>query len=81
LFDAIAAGATGVEADIWHRSINGTDDLLVGHKISALTSARSLQSLYLDPLSKILAHQNSNTEFPNETVVRGVFDTNSSCLA
>lgn len=78
LFDAIAAGATGVEADIWHRSVNGTDDLLVGHKTSALTSARSLRSLCLDPLLDILTHQNSKTEFSNETVLLGVFDTNST---
>lgn len=71
LYDALAAGCTGVEADIWL-----TDSgLLVGHTESSLTTSRSLNSLYIEPLASILAHQNPSTSFlGNRTSVNGVFD-------
>ncbi|KAL9637243.1 MAG: hypothetical protein Q9164_002313 [Protoblastenia rupestris] len=72
-----------VEADVWLH--NG--DLLVGHTENSLTPARSLRSLYLDPLASILARQNvptvssahskrSATPFTSNT--SGVFETNTS---
>ncbi|KAL8770017.1 MAG: hypothetical protein Q9203_002664 [Teloschistes exilis] len=55
LYDALAAGCTGVEADVW---LTKTKDLLVGHTEKSLAPSRSLKSLYIDPLLAILAHQN-----------------------
>ncbi|GAB0134281.1 hypothetical protein EsDP_00002659 [Epichloe bromicola] len=52
LYSALAAGCMAVEADIW-LSPDGAD-LLVGHHASQLSEARTLQSLYLDPLEQIL---------------------------
>ena len=82
LYDALANGCTGVEADIWLTD----NDLLVGHSVGSLTSARTLKSLYIDPLISILAHQNPSPAFPNVTtatnsttssaLVNGVFETN-----
>ncbi|CAF9925445.1 Altered inheritance of mitochondria protein 6 [Imshaugia aleurites] len=63
LYDALAAGCTGVEADVWLTN----NDLLVGHSTGSLTSARSLTSLYIDPLISILAHQNPPLTFQNTT--------------
>lgn len=54
LYDALNVGCTSVEADVWLQG----DDLLVGHSKDSLKPSRTLQSLYLDPLLSILAHQN-----------------------
>jgi hypothetical protein len=60
LYDAISAGCTSVEADIWvHESGSNDTDLLVGHDKQSLTPERTLQSLYLEPFLQIL--QNKNT--------------------
>ena len=82
LYDALAAGCTGVEADVWLKD----NDLLVGHSTSSLTSTRSLRSLYIDPLTSILSHQNpppasQNTTTPTNSTtsgapVNGIFETN-----
>ncbi|KIW07089.1 uncharacterized protein PV09_01973 [Verruconis gallopava] len=73
-YTAIANGAVSVEADVW--LINGT--LYVGHEISALTTARTLQSLYLDPIMDTLKRQNPTTRFVDgSTTKNGVFDTSS----
>jgi hypothetical protein len=80
LYDALVLGCSSVEADIYlQKDTNGTDVLLVGHKLNALKSDRTLQSLYLDPLMMILENQNRYTQFKgsNETNSPiGVFDTN-----
>ena len=80
LYDAIAAGCTGVEADIWLPSNGGTNQSLqVGHTRRALKSTRTLASLYIDPLVSILDHQNNMTPgagIPGRKV--GVFDSNIS---
>ncbi|EXJ84405.1 hypothetical protein A1O3_05072 [Capronia epimyces CBS 606.96] len=74
LFSALHAGCTGVEADVWLYD----EDLYVGHSTSALTPERTLRSLYIDPLMKILDQQNPLTSFqPSFDIPRhGVFDTN-----
>ena len=82
LYDALAAGCTGIEADVWLTD----NDLLVGHSTGSLTSARSLTSLYIDPLISILAHQNPRPTFQNTTTLansttsgastKGIFETN-----
>ncbi|AEO56179.1 hypothetical protein MYCTH_2300786 [Thermothelomyces thermophilus ATCC 42464] len=70
LFNALYAGCTGVEADVWLR--NG--DLLVGHDKASLQPNRTFQSLYVNPLVEILTHQNPKTPFFRGKN-NGVFDT------
>ncbi|KAF4151657.1 hypothetical protein CNMCM6069_003280 [Aspergillus lentulus] len=67
LYEAIAAGCTGVEADIWLQG----GDLLVGHGKRSLSPDRSLKSLYINPLTTILSSLNTNSS-TNTSV--GVFD-------
>ncbi|CAG8958637.1 hypothetical protein HYFRA_00009954, partial [Hymenoscyphus fraxineus] len=72
LFDAISAGCSSVEADIF---LTSSSDLLVGHSSKQLRSGRTLKSLYLDPLFSILSNQNALTQITNSTTPQGVFDT------
>jgi hypothetical protein len=59
LFEALAAGCVGIEADIWLESRNdGSADLLVGHEKESLDQSRTLSSLYTAPILSILQHQN-----------------------
>lgn len=56
LFDALDHGFTSVEADVW--LVDG--ELLVGHDQEELRPGRTLKSLYLDPLKKIVkSHRGS----------------------
>ncbi|KAG6888685.1 hypothetical protein C0995_006675 [Termitomyces sp. Mi166 len=74
LLRAISLGVASVEADVW--SVNG--QLLVGHERAALTTDRTFDSLYIQPLLKILAQQNPSNRFnTNVTKPNGVFDTSS----
>ena len=50
LFDALAHGFTSVEADIF--LVDGR--LLVGHDPTELDPSRTLESLYLDPLRRLI---------------------------
>lgn len=76
LFDALAAGCTGVEADISLQD----GDLLVGHTEASLRVNRTLRSLYLDPLSRILQQQNLGV--PPGMKPSGIFTSSpSSALA
>ncbi|KAL8725435.1 MAG: hypothetical protein Q9166_007367 [cf. Caloplaca sp. 2 TL-2023] len=73
LYDALEAGCTSVEADVWLKD----GDLLVGHTESSLQPGRSLRSLYLDPLLSVLRKENSEegpTPFPFN--VSGIFEMN-----
>ncbi len=84
LYDALAAGCTSVEADVW---LSG-NDLFVGHSRKSLTKERTLESLYIDPIVSILSIQNTPSQFtninrtsPNNTTtstteLNGVFETN-----
>lgn len=55
LFDALAAGCTSVEADIWlPEARNSSTELRVGHTDSSLTDDRTLASLYVQPLVTIM---------------------------
>ena len=76
LFSALNAGCTGVEADVW--LFDG--DLFVGHSTQSLSPARTLRSLYIDPLLKILSEQNPSTNFhpSSDLAPNGVFDTKPS---
>lgn len=71
LFDALSAGCSSVEADIF---ITPTSDLLVGHSSKKLRSGRTLKSLYLDPLFSILSNQNAPNLITNSTTTQGIFD-------
>jgi hypothetical protein len=52
LFDAISAGCTSIEADIW--LISNDTELYVGHDRGSLSEGRTLRALYLDPIAKLL---------------------------
>ncbi|KAL8699490.1 MAG: hypothetical protein Q9201_005979 [Fulgogasparrea decipioides] len=83
LYEALDAGCTSVEADVWLED----GDLLVGHSENSLTPTRSLNSLYLDPLASILARQNApstllphnkQAEIPFASNTSGIFETNTN---
>lgn len=76
LFSALQAGCIGVEADVWLFD----EQLYVGHTTSALTPNRTLRSMYVDPLVKIIDEQNPTTKFHPKTdePPHGVFDTDPS---
>ncbi|KAK3708562.1 Altered inheritance of mitochondria protein 6 [Vermiconidia calcicola] len=71
LFDALHAGCSSVEADVW--LFDGEDELLIGHNTASLTRERTFRSLYIDPLVELLDRMNPRTEFNNSTD-HGVFD-------
>ncbi|TKA57556.1 hypothetical protein B0A49_09974 [Cryomyces minteri] len=72
-YSALAAGAVSVEADVW--LYNGT--LYIGHEQSALTDARTFNSLYIQPILDVLHRQNPPTRFVSGPTKNGVFDTSS----
>lgn len=76
LFSALRAGCVGVEADVWLFD----NDLYVGHSTSTLTPQRTLKSMYLEPLVKILDRQNPIAPFhpASNQPLQGVFDTDPS---
>ncbi|KAJ7706084.1 hypothetical protein B0H17DRAFT_919600 [Mycena rosella] len=75
LLTALSFGVASVEADVW---LVG-ETLHVGHEMAALTTARTFDSLYIQPLLSIIAGQNPKTQFTvNQTSINGVFDTSSA---
>jgi len=73
-YSGLSYGAISTEADVW--LINGT--LYVGHEISALTTARTFDALYIQPILDTLKRQNPTTAFVSSSQTKnGVFDTNS----
>jgi hypothetical protein len=73
LFDALSAGCTSVEADIW---LTGNDtELYVGHNRRSLSEKRTLRSLYLDPLIEILSgtYVQSCLQWMGSLTIRCVF--------
>jgi hypothetical protein len=72
LYEALAYGCTGVEADVWLFS----DELFVGHNTNALAQGRTFRSMYVDPLVDILDRQNLANDFTETTANKnGVFET------
>lgn len=51
-YDAIRAGCTSVEADIW--LVSGETELLVGHDAASLDKDKTLNSLYMNPIVDLL---------------------------
>ncbi len=74
LYSAIEVGCISVEADVWLFD----EQLYVGHSLASLTPNRTLASLYIDPLVRILENQNPATRFhpAGNNSHHGVFDTN-----
>ena len=82
LYDALAAGCTSVEADVW---LSG-NDLFVGHSKRSLTKEGTLELLYINPLISILSKQNTpsqitatnhtspNSTSPSKITLNGIFD-------
>jgi len=70
MFSALRAGCTGIEADVWLLDL----DLYVGHNTASLTRNRTFETLYINPLVKLLEQQNPTTDFYNGSN-HGVFDT------
>lgn len=69
-YTALSVGCISIEADVW--LVNST--LYIGHETSALTPARTFQSLYIDPLLQVLKKQNPASPFVTTPTKHGVFD-------
>lgn len=70
-WDALAAGAISMEADVW--LYNGT--LYVGHRESTLAPLRTFDALYVQPLLQVLQRQNPASAFVRDGPTRnGVYD-------
>ncbi|KAF2006840.1 hypothetical protein P154DRAFT_420942 [Amniculicola lignicola CBS 123094] len=72
LYEALAAGCVGVEADIW---VTDEEELLVGHTWKSTKKERTLRSLYLDPLANIFIQRNVSLASADDKEI-GIFDTN-----
>ncbi|KAJ5223422.1 hypothetical protein N7468_007964 [Penicillium chermesinum] len=70
----LSKGCTSTEADVW--LYNGT--LYVGHDQSALTSSRTLESLYINPILEVLDRQNPKSPFVPAPTKNGVWDTDTT---
>ncbi|SPJ74101.1 uncharacterized protein FTOL_03831 [Fusarium torulosum] len=66
LIDALGSGCISVEADVHLKH----SDLLVGHSTLSLRSGKTLQSLYLKPLQRMIEAQNAG----RSGEWRGLFD-------
>ncbi|TVY25253.1 Altered inheritance of mitochondria protein 6-like protein [Lachnellula hyalina] len=75
LFEALAAGCTGVEADIHLPTKAGSEDLLVGHASSSLSQDRTLQKLYIQPLITILENLNNVSAVSDGSNWNGIFQS------
>ena len=62
LFDALSHGFCSIEADIFLKE----GSLFVAHSLNEIQDDKTLQSLYLDPLQKII-NQNSGNVYPDGT--------------
>ena len=69
-YTALSVGCVSVEADVW--LYNGT--LYVGHEQSALSPARTFQSLYIQPILDTLQRENPKSRFVSSATKNGVFD-------
>ena len=69
-YTALSVGCVSIEADVW--LFDST--LYVGHETSALTAARTFQSLYINPILDVLNKQNPASPFVAAPTKHGVFD-------
>ena len=72
LYQALHAGCTSVEADIWLTDNRNDSELYVGHSMASLKQDHTLQSLYLTPLLALLDATNLNN---TSNQPKGVFAT------
>ncbi len=75
-WSALSVGCASIEADVW--LVN--DTLYVGHELAALSPARTLKSLYIDPIMSVLNRTNPETAFysgSSSTTKNGLYDTAS----
>lgn len=77
LFTALSYGAQSIEADVWYYPDISNNEVFVGHHQASLTLNRTLNSLYLEPLMKVLNEANPKNDFTHHSRchVNGVFDT------
>ncbi|KAI0484204.1 PLC-like phosphodiesterase [Xylariaceae sp. FL0804] len=74
-WSALSVGAVSIEADVWLYN----DTLHVGHEESALTDARTLDALYIQPIVDVLQRQNPSSPFVTDGPTKnGVYDTAGS---
>jgi hypothetical protein len=71
LYAALGSGCISIEADVWLFD----DDLFVGHDIGSLTRDATLDSMYLEPLKRVLRVMNGNSQVGNVSTggKQGVF--------
>lgn len=67
LFSALVAGCTSVEADVWLSDDGSWNRLFVGHDPRSFSPARTLRSMYLDPLLAILDAENTAPTWATHT--------------
>lgn len=75
-YSALSVGAISVEADVWLLN----DTLYVGHDLVSLSSTRTLESLYINPILETLKYQNPiHSNFSHRPIPishNGVYDYN-----
>lgn len=74
-YTALSYGCVSIEADVWYLPSINESTLFVGHEMSALTTARTFDSLYVQPILDVLNRENPSTEFVKSRTKNGVFDT------
>jgi hypothetical protein len=73
-WSALSVGCVSIEADVY--LIN--DTLYIGHETEALSSSRTLKSLYIDPILSVLSRTNPKTTFTaSSTSKNGLYDASS----
>lgn len=74
LYQSLSVGCVSTEVDMYVRDTKNGKNLLVGHNSDSLDQARTLKSLYLDPLKGILEGQNLKIGDLSRSGVKGVYD-------
>ncbi|KAG7927650.1 hypothetical protein KL925_002008 [Ogataea polymorpha] len=75
---ALSLGVQSIEADVWVFPELNDSTMYVGHNLASLTRDRTLESLYLNPISTLLDAFNPVTRANEEAgSLNGVFDTDS----
>jgi hypothetical protein len=74
-YTALSYGCISIEADVWYLPAINDSTLFVGHEMSALTTARTFDSLYVQPILDTLNRENPSTDFVKSKTKNGVFDT------
>ncbi|KIW13536.1 hypothetical protein PV08_08724 [Exophiala spinifera] len=72
-YTGLSFGCISTEADVWLYN----DTLYVGHERSALTTSRTFDSLYVQPILDTLRRENPTTQFVSSPTKNGVFDASS----